>query len=365
MSENALLLTGVTGFLGSDVLARLIKKTSSETEKIRICVVARSKPDATQSLLSMRLKEYGLDPEYEINRLDWRLTSFEDPLQFRNTLQSLDAGLSWKVLHMAAIIKASAQNSSQKRLNQGVTEDLLSWANSQKAPFYYTSSVVAFGVSKSAQVRSEKDFSSWEKENDSVAYYITKRISHQHVESQARFGGCLFCPSVVHGSLEHLKNSRSHLTALKEGRLSWAPAGGANFVDLTHVSETIVDTLLKDPGEKMETLLLVGENLSLRDYFEWYRSLWHKYQAKTHLEDTEDGDNSTPIKTIPRWLGGPAFALGKFMSRVSGSSGKLSSLGHVLLTLSQSSSYLFFESETLKRSGQKERLKKAIQSSFS
>lgn len=361
--EKALLLTGVTGFLGSDVLARLIQQLDSKGQSdshsnTRICVVARNKPDAKKSILAMRLREYGLDPDYEINRLDWRLTNFEDPLRFRNTLQGLDSGLSWKVLHMAAIIKASAQNASQKRLNQGVTEDLLEWANSRQAPFYYTSSVVAFGVSKDSRVRTEADFDHWEKENDSAAYYITKRVSHQHVEAKAKFGGALFCPSVVHGSLEHFKNSRSHLLALREGRLSWAPAGGANFVDLSHVSQTIVETLLGDAKSKVETLLLVGENLLLRDYFELYLSLWTQFSEKSETSAAQP--KRAHIKRIPRWVGKPAFLLGRLLN----AAGTASGLSHLMLTLSQSSSYLYFNSEKLQRRDSKEKLQEAILSSF-
>jgi nucleoside-diphosphate-sugar epimerase len=319
----------------------------------------------------MRMREYGLDPEYEINRIDWRLTPFEDPLRFRNTLQGLDTSFQWKVLHMAAIIKASSENTSQERLNQGVTEDLLAWANQAKAPFFYTSSVVAFGVSPSESFRGESSFTDWDPMNDSLDYYKTKRLSHLHVASEAHFGGALFCPSVVHGSLEHLKNSRSHLSALREGRLNWAPFGGANFVDLEHVSSTIVGRLLEEQldnekessGRKtMETLLLVGENLPLQEYFELYQNLYLKYLADMKKELPFSG---VSIRRLPRFLSKPAFWAGRMLKNFPMMKNTASSVSHVLLTLSQSSSYLFFESEQIKRTDSRGELEKAILSSFS
>ncbi|MEO5668109.1 MAG: SDR family oxidoreductase [Bdellovibrionota bacterium] len=349
-----LLITGVTGFIGSEVLARLVKDERTS----KITVVARKKPDTQKSLLANRFREHGIDTT-RIDAIDWIEVPFEDKDRFRHALETLPRQDNWRVLHMAAIIKASGDNTAVERLNLGVTQDILNFANDRAAPFYYMSSVVAFGSSEHKKVRNESDLDSWEKHNAIYPYYATKRAAHEWILRNSKVPGWLFCPSVVHGSLEGSKNSRGHLRDLREGKLTWAPSGGANFVALADVAGPIAETVLSGllDGKTPRSRLLVGPNLRLVDYFNLYLDTYHEY-----LEKTAPGLQAathTEITSLPSWAGKIACAGSNLLGTLGFEIGFLSSLA-------QSTRYLYFESRYREGAAlpSLDELKAALRSSF-
>jgi nucleoside-diphosphate-sugar epimerase len=348
--NQTLLLTGVTGFIGTEILARLVL----DPRQPRLKILARKKPNTSDSLLARRFREKGI-PVEKIDALDWVEVSFEDEELFRKTLGALPHD-SYRVLHMAAIIKPSAQNAAQTRLNEGVTKDLLDFSNERRAPFYYMSSVVAFGASRTPKIRSEKDFSSWESFNERFSYFATKRASHEHVLRESRVGGYVLCPSIVHGSLELEKNSRAHLEALRAGKLPFCPSAGANFVCLEEVAEVTIEAVLGPvPEGKPLTRLIVGNNLEFSEYFKLYQETWAEYLLSK-------GQDIRHVRKkfykIPHWLS----KLVGFKNRL------LDKFGVQLpfmLLIEQSSFYLYFESEYAHSKPSLDKLKRALLRSFS
>jgi nucleoside-diphosphate-sugar epimerase len=328
-----ILITGVTGFIGSEVLARLVK----DERATKITVLARKKPDYEKSLLAKRFMEHGIDPVSQIDAIEWIELPFEDEARFRQTLDALPRQDNWRVLHMAAIIKGSSENDAVERLNLGVTQDLLNFANERQAPFYYMSSVVAFGTTSDRRVRSEKDFSHWEAHNDSYPYYATKRAAHEWILANAKVPGWLFCPSVVHGSLEGSKNSRGHLKSLREGRLKYAPSGGANFVTLRDVAGPIAETVLSRAfdGKTPQARLLVGPNLRLVDYFNFYLDTYREFFERRAL-GTEPVAMGV-VQALPNWIGNLAMPVSRLLKKVGVEVG-------VIDSVAQNSRYLYFES---------------------
>jgi nucleoside-diphosphate-sugar epimerase len=347
-----LLLTGVTGFVGSDVLARIIKSQQCP----KLVVLARRKPDLENSILARRFREHGLDPQ-RIEEIEWVLVPFEDENLFRATLAALPKQDNWRVLHMAAIIKSQTDNDAQERLNLGVTKDMLEFANARQAPFYYLSSVVAFGATREKKIRTEKDFDQWEDFNDNYSYFATKRAAHKWILEQAQVSGCLFCPSIVHGSLEGEKSSRGHLRALKQGTLRFAPSGGANFVTLENVAGPIVEAVFAPAhGHKPRTQLLVGPNLRFQDYFNLYLDAYRSFMEDRALGT--EGLIRGQLAAMPSWMGRMARATHRL-------SAKLGWNNTILSSLAQSSSYLYFDTEA--REGALPDiadLKKALKESF-
>jgi nucleoside-diphosphate-sugar epimerase len=350
-----ILLTGVTGFIGSEVLARLLKDERSS----KITVLARRKPDPEKSLLAKRLTEHGIDPVSQIDAIEWIEVPFEDESLFRKTLEALPRQDNWRVLHMAAIIKGSKENTAVERLNLGVTQDLLNFANERQAPFYYMSSVVAFGTTNDRTVRNEKDFAHWESHNNFYPYYSTKRAAHEWILANAKVPGWLFCPSVVHGSLEGSKNSRGHLLSLREGRLKYAPSGGANFVTLRDVAAPIAETVLSRAfdGKTPQTRLLVGPNLRLVDYFNFYLDTYREFFERRALgtEPVALGE----VQALPVWIGRVATPLSRFARMLGVEVGLVDSV-------SQNSRYLYFESRYREGSSvpSLDELKEALVASF-
>jgi nucleoside-diphosphate-sugar epimerase len=327
-----LLVTGVTGFLGSEVLARIVADERSS----KICVLARKKADTQKSLLAQRFREKGLDPA-RIDALEWIEVPFEDESRFRQALEALPTQDNWRVLHMAAIIKSSKNNTAVERLNLGVTRDLLEFSNLRRAPFYYTSSVVAFGTTADRIVRTESDFHHWELHNKLYPYYSTKRAAHEWIMENARVPGWLFCPSIVHGSLEGSKNSRDHLKALREGRLKFAPSGGANFVALKDVARPIAETVLSGflQGKAPQARLLVGPNLRFTEYFNLYLDVYREHLESKNTNQTVIPERS--VSALPPWVGSLAHIKNKFLRSMGAEFAFLDSLA-------QSSKYLYFDS---------------------
>lgn len=348
--NETILLTGVTGFIGSEILARLLLVDPQPRMKI----LARKKPNTTDSILARRLIEKGVSPE-KINELDWVEVSFEDETVFREALKQLPQE-KYRVLHMAAIIKAVKYNSAQIRLNEGVTRDLLAFSNERKAAFYYLSSVVAFGASRVPEPRQEKSFSEWEDFNQRFPYYSTKRAAHEEVLREAQVGGCLFCPSVVHGSLELEKNSRGHLEALRAGKLPVCPSGGANFVCLEEVATAIVESVLGPVSDgKPITRLLVGPNMEFSDYFKLYQDTWAEFLLS---KGRDIRHIRKKVHTIPKWI---SKVIG-FENRILDTFGVQLSL---MQSIEQSSFYLYFESTYAKTEPSVEALKRSLLRSFS
>lgn len=295
---DKIVLTGATGFIGSALLLKLITDFNISSEAI--ILIVRRRPDSEESLLANRLTRAGLKAPDYISRFTYVETSFENEENFVRSLNELGANLSgakFSLVHLAAIIRAKGPQAfqTQQRLNFGVTKDLLKFCEKfGAAQFVYLSSVVAFGASLKSQPRSEKDFVSFSFFSRALSYYKTKRMAHEYVQNfVTKTSRTIFCPSIVHGALERSKDSRSHLRALERGALSWAPRGVINIVSLQRVVNEISHSVFSGQNKAFECRLLVEQNVSNREYFQFYTNLYGKGQK---------------IKSLP-WILSPLIIL--------------------------------------------------------
>ncbi len=321
MSSNKVLLTGATGFLGSEVAARLLKTRPFES----IVLLGRRRPKVAGSLLALRLAEHGLDPRL-IEKVSFVEADFGDESAFRAALRGLGPELDGAaVVHMAAVIHRQGSVQEQTRVNVGATDDLVDWCNERGGKFVFISSVVCFGGSDTPVVRSEKDFPEVTGPGHRFDYFRTKHEAHMRVLKRSRKPAVFLCPGIVHGSLEGFKDSRGHLKALREGRLSLAPSGGGNFVGLDRVAQATVDAALRESPARVETRLLVDRNMSYLDYFQLYVNLARGAQAQK-------------IRAVPRFASLAARALQGALDASGGRIGFVEGLA-------QGSYWLHFESE--------------------
>lgn len=323
MAAEKIILTGATGFIGSEVLARLLKRSSVAD----IIVLGRKRPVSHDSLLYLRLKEHGL--EYDFNKLNFVECDFGNAELFQRALSTLPVeNKNFRIVHMAAFIHAGAAHRDlQARINIGVTQDLLRFASEREAAhFIFLSSIVAFGGHVRPQLRSEKNYPEFPAASQSFSYFTSKREAHDYLLANAKVPTSIFCPGVVHGSLEQFKDSRGHLKALRQGRLSFAPRGGSNFVGLDRIGAAVENAAKSTPPATIETQLLVDENLSYRDFFQRYVRLAR-------------GDQAQKIRRVPGLLSFLVVNWVKLAHRLQWS------VPSVLDGLAQGSFYLFFESE--------------------
>lgn len=315
-----ILITGATGFIGSEVFCRLVRKVGPA----KITLLGRRRPEpAGKGLYADRLREHRLT-EQDLEGVRYVVSDFMNPERFRSDLNGLEAG-PWTVIHMAALIHAKGERSVQERVNLGVTKDLLDWLNARGGHFVFTSSEVAFGGTRRAVIRSERDFATFPPESMPYDYFRTKREAHVAALEHAKVPVTVLCPGVVHGTLEHYKDSRSHLVALREGRLNLAPPGGNSFVHLDAVATAVVEAALDAEPKAKTTRLLVDRCLTYHEYFTTYTKLARGAAAQ----------KIRPVPNAVGWLGRALFrlasAVGLHLSALEG--------------LAQGSLYLFFRSE--------------------
>jgi nucleoside-diphosphate-sugar epimerase len=289
----SILITGATGFIGSEVLCRLVKAAPSET----LVVLGRRPPDFQKGLFAERVAQHGLTPT-DFTRVEFVQTDFADSARLGADLAKLaERGQDWVIVHLAAVIHGGGDAAAQERLNVGVTHELLDWLNAIGGRhFVFTSSVVAFGGTRRPVVRDEDSFRNFPEESSAFPYYRTKREAHISILRRAKVPVSLLCPGVVHGPLENYKPTRRHLAALRDGRLSLAPPGGVNIVSLDEVAEALLRAALEARPEGARTRLLVERNMEVVDYFQLYVQIARGAQAQR-------------IRRVPAWVGTLARAV--------------------------------------------------------
>jgi nucleoside-diphosphate-sugar epimerase len=236
-----ILLTGATGFLGSNVLRILLQKGYD----VRALRRANSRMDLVADIA---------------HRVEWLEMDITDI-----ALEEAFEGIT-HVCHCAAIVSFHPRDA--KRMNQINVDGTANLVNLSLdfgiQRFVHTSSIAALGRSKE---RTHLDESTkWEASKLNSNYAISKYGAEQEVWRGAAEGlsVAIVNPAMVIGSGFWDENTARFFTQIKNG-LKFCPVGATGFVDVRDVADFMVRLLESDiAGERF---VLVSENLSYKTFF--------------------------------------------------------------------------------------------------
>ncbi len=248
MIKSSIVITGATGYIGSQVVLALLSQLSGE---VKCRVIARKSSDC--SFLA------GLP--VEVVRAD-----ILDPLSLNEAFRGVDT-----VFHCAGLI------SYTKNFRNALYEtNVLGTRNVVNASLFnnvrrlvMTSSIAAVGATEDGSSASESTtFQEWQRRN---GYMEAKHLAElEGLRGLAEGLDVVFVnPGVVIGvdrdNPASVSSSNKVLRLIYQGKLPFSPLGGSGFVDVRDVADAHIEAWKK--GRSGERYLIVGHNLSFRELF--------------------------------------------------------------------------------------------------
>jgi nucleoside-diphosphate-sugar epimerase len=237
-----ILVTGATGFLGSELIRQLILKG----EKVR--AIKRE-----SSNLPALLKN-----ETEI---EWFTADILDYFALKDAMEGIS-----KVYHCAAFISFDpADKKLLRKVNVEGTINLLNVSMEMNVSrFLHVSSVAALGESKKEELITENEH--WEHGPNASNYSISKYESEMEVfrANAEGLNTIIVNPSIIIGKNAGNQGSGQLFETIQKG-LNYYPGGSFGYVDVEDVAKSMI--LLMDSDISDERFIINAENWSYRDFF--------------------------------------------------------------------------------------------------
>lgn len=246
---NKVFITGGTGFIGGNLVKRLLDKGY----KVKILI---RKPVETRHGASP-IETYILGNEVEIIYGD-----ILEPESFHGKIDDCEI-----IIHSAALI-AFWNRLWDKiyKVNVIGTRNVLNEALKSKCKkFIHISSVAAIGYGEYGEAINETHAYNWDKHK--ICYMETKHQAEHEVQSAIKKGlnATIVNPANVWGVGDYRGRRVPVLKALKFGLPFYVDAG-TNFVDVDAVCEAIVNAI--ELGKCGERYILGGENLLIKEFLD-------------------------------------------------------------------------------------------------
>jgi dihydroflavonol-4-reductase len=272
-----ILVTGGTGFLGSELLRQLTERG----EKVRAI-----KRDT--SVIPPIIAKNALIEWVEADTLDYFALS--------EAMEGIQ-----KVYHCAAMVSFNpADYKMMQKVNVEGTSNVVNLCVDHSVEkLIHVSSVASLGNAKKGELITEQD--SWEfEEHEGYAY--SKYESEMQVWRAIVEGlnAVIINPSVIIGKNAGKLGSGALFDTVRRG-MSFYPTGSCGFVDVEDVASAMISLMESDVSEKR--FIINSENFSYRDLF-----------TKTALEF---GLNP-PVKKASPWMLGLAWRGAKLLSLITG-----------------------------------------------
>jgi len=237
-----ILVTGATGFLGSELIRQLLLKG----EQVRAIM-------RETSMIPALLKNE--------KKIEWFTADILDYFALKDAMEGIS-----KVYHCAAFISFDpADKKKMKKVNVEGTANMLHVSMEKNIfRFLHVSSVAALGESKKDEHITEKD--QWEYSPDRSAYSISKYESEMEVFRAAAEGlnVIIVNPSIIIGKNAGAEGSGQLFATIQKG-LKYYPGGSFGYVDVEDVAKAMI--LLMDSDISDERFIINAENWSYRDFF--------------------------------------------------------------------------------------------------
>lgn len=236
-----ILVTGATGFLGNNLVRRLV------TDQHQIVTTVR----ATSDLRSID----GLDVE----TVHANLT---DAAAMAPVIEDVDL-----IIHSAAIIQLGLSNRQNSlAFNVGSTETLAQAARRKGIRMIQVSTVDTLPAATDGEPVSEATSGPMKFD---CSYVVSKRAADEAFQKEVKLGldGVIVCPGFMLGPNDWKPSSGEMLLMVARTPLFFAPGGGCSVVDVRDVAEGIVSAI--EHGRTGQTYILGGENVTYFDL--WVR----------------------------------------------------------------------------------------------
>ncbi len=237
-----ILVTGATGFLGSELISQLLLSG----EKIR--AIKRDKSRIPQILVDKKDIEW-----FSADILDYFALS-----------EAMD-GVS-RVYHCAALISFHHKDKKEMmKVNVEGTANLLNVCMEKNIRrFLHVSSISALGDSKKGNLITEKNH--WEFGAGQSSYSISKYKSEMEVFRAAAEGlnAVIVNPSIIIGKNAGKEGSGQLFESIRTG-LNHFPDGSCGYVDVADVAKAMI--LLMESNISDERFIINSENLTYKEFF--------------------------------------------------------------------------------------------------
>ncbi len=253
------LVTGATGFLGSELVRLLLLKG----EEVRAL-----KRDSSVIPSILKNKE----------KIEWVNGDLLDYYSLEDAIQGIT-----KVYHCAAFISFGAKDKKHMRkVNVEGTVNLLNVCvanNIQK--FLHVSSVAAVGDSKKGELINETHH--WEFSSGQSSYSVSKYESEMEVfrASAEGLNSVIVNPSIIIGKNAGSEGSGQLFDSIRKG-LSFYPGGSFGYVDVEDVVSAMI--MLMESDISNERFILSAENWTYQDLFTEIAIQMGKKPPKTALQ---------------------------------------------------------------------------------
>ncbi|WP_443945061.1 NAD-dependent epimerase/dehydratase family protein [Pedobacter sp. AW1-32] len=237
-----ILVTGGTGFLGSELIKQLTDKA------LPVRATKRENSAIPKILLNNSL-------------IEWVIADINEPSALEDAFTDVT-----HVYHCAAFVSLNSKHKKQLfHVNINGTSNIVNLCLEYNCRLLHVSSIAALGEAKKGKLISEKDF--WEYDAKAHAYGLSKYEGEMEVWRGISEGldAVIVNPSVIIGKSAGFEGSGSIFKLVKDG-FSFYTDGSTGLVDVDDVVKAMI--LLMDADITAERFILSSENYHFKTLFE-------------------------------------------------------------------------------------------------